>query len=158
MRGSLCLAYEYAMHTDLWMLKKNTGSSNLCNAGSSTLCNAKDEHYKSRSWIKESQIGFPCVNRGFKIFGLTQEGKVMLKDIRGSLSQYSTSGGTKFYHTDSYAFYFRIISHVNSFISLKALGEANVETCVGSKDADVEGIRKRKSVPAYIVEDYYSLL
>ncbi|KAI3909287.1 hypothetical protein MKW98_025929 [Papaver atlanticum] len=154
MRGCLCLSYEYAKVADFWMLKKNDEK----NAGSSNLYNARDQYYKSRSWIKESHVGFPSVNRVFKIFGLSQEGDVVLRHIHGFLSQYNAErGDVKVYTTErnSKAFYSRIISHVNSFISLKALGETNVETCTGSKDADDEVISQ--SVPAYIVEDYYSL-
>ncbi|KAI3935737.1 hypothetical protein MKX01_032921, partial [Papaver californicum] len=140
MRGRLCLAYEYAKGTDLWMLKKNDEN----NAG----------YYKSRSWVKESHIRFPYVNRVFKIFGLSQGGDVVLRHIHGFLSQYHC---TKRYpiERNSKAFYFRIILHVNSFVSLKALGEANVETCIGSKDVDDEVIIQ--SLPAHVVEDYYSL-
>ncbi|KAI3840017.1 hypothetical protein MKX03_020505 [Papaver bracteatum] len=127
MRGCLCLAYEYEFYGDLWMLKKQE------NAVTSEFYNAKDQYYKSRKWSKEIEIPYEGLNHTFKIFGLTKEGAAILKHEDGSMTLYHP----KFNARVGDSTFIQLISHINSFVSLKALGEVNVATPEGYTDDNV---------------------
>ncbi|KAI3860524.1 hypothetical protein MKX03_017906 [Papaver bracteatum] len=129
MRGCLCVSYEYEEGADLLVLKRNQEGT----ASSSNPYNAKYQYYKSRIWSKELHIGVLDVNREFNISGLTKEGKVIFRrSVIGCLTQYNlistiTTVIWKNDHTILAAE--QVISHVNSFVSLKALGEDIAKNC-----------------------------
>ncbi|OVA12131.1 F-box domain [Macleaya cordata] len=149
LESCLCVVHHKIYGSiDIWSLKKTKNS---------TTNNVKEvqESYKSWNWSREFSIAKwqgGCNNVAPEILALTKSGEVLLWDDDTILSSYDPKTATlkQLVGDNGTPFIFHeTIPHINSFVSLKALGERsealeNMKSIASSK-ALGQKTRKRRS-------------
>ncbi|KAI3925098.1 hypothetical protein MKW98_009748 [Papaver atlanticum] len=131
MRGCLCLEYWYSpsLEMELWVLKKNKEE----NSSSSSDHMNEQYYYKSWSWSREFILS--SVGNRWDILCLLKSGEILLNDDRKVVRCTSNEGpisSTKIMEHNNMFDYWDA-SHINSFVSLDALGERNVQKFVAQR-------------------------
>ncbi|OVA18901.1 F-box domain [Macleaya cordata] len=124
--GCLCIG-QHNIETEciyIWSFKKKK-NSNCCDDHDSKV---EEEEYKSWSWTKEFSINI--VGEGqcsyeYRLFALTEKGQVLLRYDRSILARYDRKTATleKFVDYGEQGMFYQTITYMNSFVSLKSLGE-----------------------------------
>ncbi|OVA02161.1 F-box domain [Macleaya cordata] len=118
-RGSLCaLHYIGDKRMDVWSLKNNINSN----------YDMKEQGYQFWSWSKEFSSGREVLIPNQAIT-LTESGEVLLCYNRSTLFRYDmkTTTSEKLVKLDASFSSYNAIPHMNSFVSLKALGEEDTK-------------------------------
>ncbi|KAI3870417.1 hypothetical protein MKX03_006711, partial [Papaver bracteatum] len=130
-RDCLCLVYEHYGYTkafDLWLLKENKEDESI------TSFQKKEKPYKSLSWSKEFSMQWTLEKDMIaldKLFALTKGSELLIRHtdeiVRYNLNTDTT---TKIWVPKDIINGYQVVplSHINSFVSLKALGEGDVDT------------------------------
>ncbi|KAI3896481.1 hypothetical protein MKX03_014628, partial [Papaver bracteatum] len=137
-RSCLCLItlrggeYNFSGCHDLWLLNEKKEDESIISY------RTVDQPYKSQSWSKEwSMI---CTLKGRStvhgLFALTKGSEFLLHIGNESIRYNSdTKTGTTIWVSEDGNWNRGVpISHINSFVSLRAQGERNVETFIGSSN------------------------
>ncbi|OVA16360.1 F-box domain [Macleaya cordata] len=125
--GRLCVVHQnQGKSSDIWSLKKKKKNGN---------CDIKEPEYQFWSWSKEFSIKlkgmFVRENEPFsQLFALTKNCEVLFYN-HTILSRYDLKTATleKLLNMDKcfFLYFFEAIPHMNSFVSLKALGEEDTQ-------------------------------
>ncbi|OVA05591.1 F-box domain [Macleaya cordata] len=115
--GGLCLVDQSSVRTaDIWSFKKKT----ICSYDV-----MKEHEYQSWSWSKEFTASIGQINSVHVPFALTNSGEILLWYNRRTIVRYDPKTRTSevIWNLDKKLASFQAIPHLNSFVSLKALGE-----------------------------------
>ncbi|OVA12144.1 F-box domain [Macleaya cordata] len=124
--GCLCLIHQKNdKHVEIWSLKKKKKKkTKMSNISYDT---KSEQEYQSWIWTREFTLELEDINQWYKPFAITKNRKILLWYDHKILLRYHEhkfGGGIRLLAELHMPFYCsEAISHVNSFVSLKALGE-----------------------------------
>ncbi|OVA07457.1 F-box domain [Macleaya cordata] len=125
--GYVCIVYiNEGKYLDIWALKKK---KKKIKHSDYDVKEQEEYHSWSWSWSREFSIAWegPVMGTSYQPFALTKKNEVLLLH-NGILSCYDpkTATSKKLWDDDSASRYIQAIPHMNSNVSLKALGEKSV--------------------------------